>query len=162
MAFDLKELTRKFVDLDCFRRYVINKSLKDSNIYFGQPPILGYLMQNGNCTQAELANALNVSAASMAVSIKRMQKSGLIEKVSDKNDLRCNKISITDEGIRQYNEIKKRFQEIDLLIYDGFSEEELETLSGYIDRMNKNLSGNLPNKKEIIKFVMENKEEKGA
>lgn len=162
MAFDIKSLTRSFMDLECYRRFVTHDSLKDSKVYFGQPPILEYLLKNGCCTQNELAAAMSVSPASMAVSIKRMQKSGLVEKVNDENDMRRNKITITDFGKSQIEKLHLKFDEIDQKMYAGFSNEELEQLKSYIDRLNKNLSDGIPDKRCICKMLKESFNKNGG
>lgn len=155
MSFDFKELSRSFMDFECYRRFVVHNSLKDSVVYFGQPPILDYLIEHGSCTQNELASAMCVSPASMAVSIKRMQKSGLVQKLNDENDMRCNKITITELGLEQAKDIHARFDEIDAKTYSGFSEEELIQLNSYMDRINKNLSEGIPDKRYIFKIFKE-------
>ena len=153
MLLEYKELTRALSDLEFLKKYTVYSSLKDSPIHFGQPPVLDYLEKHGDCTQTELAGAMGVSPASMAVSIKRMQKSGLVEKKNSNKDLRCNKISITKLGKEQLDELKKSFERIDCELFTGFSDEELNELYGYIERINKNLSDNMTDNKGFEKFV---------
>ena len=43
MASELKELVFKMNRLDCYKRYAMHKMLRDSGVYFGQPPVLDYL-----------------------------------------------------------------------------------------------------------------------
>lgn len=162
MSFDIKMLTRSFMDFECYRRFIAHNSLKDSKVYFGQPPILDYLFEHGSCTQNEIAAAMSVSPASMAVSIKRMQKSGLVQKVNDEKDMRCNKITITEFGKKQVAELHSRFDEIDEKTYSGFTEEELIQLKSYIDRINKNLSDGMPDKKCIFKMLKNSLSENGG
>lgn len=153
MAVDLIELSHSIMNLECYKRYMIHLSLKDSGVYFGQPPILDYLNREGTSTQNDIAKAMRVSPASVAVSVRRMQKSGLIAKVNDKTDLRCNKISITKKGIEQLNEIHKKFYDIDKIMYEGFSNEELEQLKAYLDRLNENLYKSIPDKSNVFEIM---------
>ena len=153
MARDYKELTGSLMCLEALRRYRAHQAIKNSKIYFGQPPILEYLVEHGHCTQAEIAAATGVSPASTAVSLKRMQKSGLIEKVSDDKDLRCNKITITELGIRLLDEVHRSFDGIDRLAYSGFSDGELEQFETYVDRIITNLSGDCPDRKDVCKIL---------
>ena len=153
MSFKYGELTGALICFEALKRLTVQDSLKDSRVYFGQPPVLEYLAEHGHSTQAEIASALGVSPASMAVSIKRMQKSGLVEKITDEKDLRCNKISITGFGREQLDDLHARFDKIDEITYSGFTDEELETLKGFIDRLNGNLTAQLPDKRDICKSV---------
>ena len=152
-ANDYKELSKSIMDFECYRRYTVHNSLKDSGIYFGQPPILDYLALNGTSTQNEIAKAMYVSPASVAVSVKRMQKSGLIEKINDENDLRRNRISITDRGRKQIEVIHRRFDEIDRLMYDGFSDDEIAEFKSYVDRLVANLAANAPDRETMYKTM---------
>ncbi len=153
MSEQYKQISKKLHDLEWFQHYVIHHALKDSTVHFGQPPILDYLMENATCTQNELAKALNVSPASVAVSLKRMQKSGLVEKVTDAADLRRNRISLTEKGRQEIEHIHECFNEIDNKLFSGFSEAELSVLCGYLDRLCKNLSADIPQDKGIPCFV---------
>lgn len=137
---DLKELSHSFIRLECVKRFTMHNMLKDSGVYFGQPPILDFLEKNGVCTQNELAKALEVSPASIAVSIKRMQKNGIVEKIADDNDLRCNRISLTEKGRELTREMHRKFDQIDKIMFTDFDENELATLKEYLDRIYNNLS----------------------
>lgn len=137
---ELKELSHSFIRLECVKRFTMHNMLKDSGVYFGQPPILDFLEKNGVCTQNELAKALEVSPASIAVSIKRMKKNGVVEKIADDNDLRCNRISLTEKGRELTREMHRKFDQIDKIMFTDFDENELATLKEYLDRIYNNLS----------------------
>ena len=137
---ELKELSHSFIRLECVKRFTMHNMLKDSGVYFGQPPILDFLEKNGVCTQNELAKALEVSPASIAVSIKRMQKNGVVEKIADDNDLRCNRISLTEKGRELTREMHRKFDQIDKIMFTDFDENELTTLKEYLDRIYNKLA----------------------
>ena len=59
MASELKELVFKMNRLDCYKRYAMHKMLRDSGVYFGQPPVLDYLNEHGECSQKELSDGIN-------------------------------------------------------------------------------------------------------
>ncbi len=137
-------VSKRLHDLEWWRHYTIHRALKDSDVYFGQPPILDWLSAHDACTQNGLAKGLNVSPASIAVSLRRMQKSGLVEKVTDENDLRRNLVSLTEKGRAQREYIHNCFEEIDRKLYAGFSDAELETLEALLARLCANLAADLP------------------
>lgn len=157
-----RSVSKKLHDLECCRHYVIRRALKDSGVYFGQPPILEYLAQYGAATQNELARALNVSPASISVSLRRMQKSGLIEKAADETDLRCFRLSLTEQGREQHEYIHGCFEEIDRKLYAGFSDAELETLETLLARLCDNLSASLLAGKGIEEIMEEEMQFGGA
>lgn len=156
MSEQYKAVSARLHDLEWLRNSVTHRIIKDREIHFGQPPILVCLLENGTCTQNELAKTLNVSPASVAVSLKRLQKSGLVEKVADQADLRCNRISLTEKGRREIEYVHKCFDEIDNTLFAGFSEAELSALCGYLDRLCKNLSADIPSDKPSLCLMQEN------
>lgn len=142
-------------DLEWWRHMTIHRALRDSEVYFGQPPILDALAECGVCTQNELAKKLNVSPASVAVSLRRMQKSGLIAKEADAEDLRRNFVRLTEKGEAQHVYIHECFAELDRKLYAGFTEAELETLRDMLSRLCENLAVDLPKTQELDDFMKE-------
>ncbi len=124
-------------------RYYIHHTEAGTKMYPGQPPILEYLDKNENCTQADLADFLHVSPASIAVSLKRMQKSGLIDKRTDESDMRCNRIFITDTGREEKEKWRRECDRIDEKMFRGFTDEEMTQLSEYVQRLTANLAGDM-------------------
>lgn len=114
-------------------------------LYFGQMPILRYIMKHNGCTQAELAEHLGVSPASIATSTKRMQNAGLLEKRDDANNLRRKNLYITGDGIENYTYFKKVFDAFDKKVYDGISKKELDVFSRVVDKMTMNITGESEN-----------------
>lgn len=95
--------------------------------------------RNKTASQKELAEFVGISAPTAAISIKRMQKAGLLRKVTDEKDQRKNMITLTDEGLRLVSKCKNVFCEIDMATFKGFSKQEKVQLKGYYLRMIANL-----------------------
>lgn len=157
-----KNVSKKLHDLEMCRHYAVRRALKDSGVYFGQPPILDYLAENGTGTQNDIAKALQVSPASVSVSLRRMQKAGLIEKTADETDLRCNQMSLTEKGREQHEYIHGCFEEIDRKLYAGFSAAELDALEQLLGKLCDNLTALLPAGKRIEEIMREEMEFGGA
>lgn len=117
------------------RKIFVQNHTGGEEAYPGQYPILAYVADHEGCTQVEVAEAMMTSPSSVALSTKRLQKMGLLEKQVDKNNLRCKHLSVTEEGwqtARRFHEAHMLFDEASL---KGFSEEELELLSAFLERM---------------------------
>lgn len=112
------------------RRFSVN-----SPLHFGQFAIMKMIEENEYCTQATIAEFLGVSQASVATSTKRLQKSGLVNKTVDEGNLRCKRLSLTDEGRTAIEDYMKVLDEYDKRIFQEFSEEEKETLSGLLEKL---------------------------
>lgn len=98
----------------------------------------------------ELSDGINVSPASVAVSVKRMQKSGLITKISDENDLRCNRIALTEMASSVPNiytvSLTSLTKDVQRLHKRGaFTSQQL------LNRLIDNISEDAPSEKQFLK-----------
>ncbi len=90
-------------------------------------------------SQKEIAGFLGVSAATVAVSLRRMEAHGLLHKVQDEKDLRRNHIVLTDKGRERVEGCVAAFKDIDIGMFRGFSQEERDSLTGFYHRIFDNL-----------------------
>lgn len=142
IILEYRELMRLLMHVTKLHRVLSGKRLAKMNPYAGQwMPVLRYVLENDGCTQTELAGFLRVTPASVALSTKRMQKAGYLEKEVDEYNLRRNRLHVTPLGEKLAADCKDAFDALDRESFKGFSEEELETLAGYLDRIAMNMSG---------------------
>jgi len=90
-------------------------------------------------TQRVIAEEIGISAATVTVSVKRMEKRIFLRKIRDENDLRCNSITITKKGITLVEEMDRLLEEINQKIFYNFKIEELEVITMNYYRMIDNL-----------------------
>jgi DNA-binding MarR family transcriptional regulator len=126
--------------LNIIRRILRRKGTINFPLYPGQLHILEFVKTHSGCTQSEVAQNLLITPASVALSTKRMEKSGLLKKQPDDKNLRCKRLFITKKGEQLSLHCRKVFDEIDNAMLEGFSEEELETFNNFIDRFFANLT----------------------
>ncbi len=134
-----REMVHKLISTSLIHRYHITKSAQKAGLYYGQPMILEYIKEHNHCTQKELADSLHISPASVATSIKRLEKSGFVNRSTDKEDIRKNRLSLTDNGLNILKEFRSFCDETDKEMFKGFSEEECELLCDYLQRLYNNL-----------------------
>lgn len=94
----------------------------------------------------EIAEELLVTPASVALSTKRLEKAGLIEKKVDENNLRCKKIYITEKGRRLSAQCRKVFDDFDKQVFGDFNDEEFQYLKEILDKILLNLENIDPEK----------------
>lgn len=140
MIEKIKNINDAFHNYHCNHRNIIDARFREKGLYFGQPPILKYLSENKNATQKEIADYLHVSAPSVATSLKRMEEAGLVVRVENKKDARRNSIKLTPKGKELVKYADNLFLRMDDVAYKGFTEDELETLVLFLQRMNDNLT----------------------
>jgi len=144
--FSAEENFKKLTQLHRSRLYRVAMS---RGLYIGQPALLLTLKQQGVCSQTELAEALNVTTPSIAVSVKRLEKGGMITKTINEKDNRYNQIELTDEGKKAARVCEEIFSTINTRMFNGFSKEELTQVNAFFDRMRANLADYDPDKEPI-------------
>lgn len=134
-----RDIVIRFEKLHLMRRIIRQKTTIDFPMHPGQLHLLEFINKNKGCTQAEVAEHLMISPASVAVSTKRMEKAGLIEKKVAEDNLRCKRLYITDKGRKLSERCREAFDEFDKVMFGGFSEDDLGTLKNYLDRLLDNV-----------------------
>lgn len=140
MKIKLRTIIGRMNRLNLLHRLHIHKAAAANGLYFGQLPILETVKKNPNCTQKQICDILQISPPSIATSIKRMQKMGLLQKIIDKDDLRCTHIILTKKGEEATEACRCTFDKMDEQMFKGFTEEECQQLYSYIERLIENMS----------------------
>ncbi|MBR6408143.1 MAG: winged helix-turn-helix transcriptional regulator [Clostridia bacterium] len=128
-------ITGRLLKLELLRRCSLRRLCVCCGLHYGQPPVLQYIINNDGCTQKEIADFLGVTAASIALSTKRLQKSGLITKQADENNLRRNRLSATEKGkevLEAFTEQNKSFNE---KMLSGVTDDEKRQLCALLDKL---------------------------
>ncbi len=140
MIEKVKKVNDAFHHYHCSQRTIIDARFREKGIYLGQPPILKYLSENKNATQKEIADFLHISTPSVATSLKRMEEAGLVTRLEDKKDARRQIVRLTKKGKELFEYAENTFMCVDSIAYQDFTEEELNTLVVFLERMNNNLA----------------------
>lgn len=99
----------------------------------------------GTASQKELAKRLEISPAALAVTLRKLESGGYLEKQQVKADGRLNEVTLTECGWRVRELSRETFSAIDAQMFEGFSDEELSVLVGFLERMQSNLRSDDPN-----------------
>jgi len=134
------EVVSRLEMLSILRRIEAHKIFYRVGLYPGQLHLLEYIIQNDGCTQKEIADILRVSPASIATSTKRLQKSGLIKKKTDEDNLRKNMLSVTEKGAELAEKCRDGFDVFDKKLFGDFSDEELTSVKDHLDRLISNIT----------------------
>ncbi|MBQ7114050.1 MAG: MarR family transcriptional regulator [Clostridia bacterium] len=149
--------------IDVLRRISIHQGAGGLALRRSQMPMLGFIADHEGCTQADIAKEFRVSAASVACSAKRMEAAGLIERRTDEENQRCNRLRATEEGHAHLHKMRDVFDALDEATFRGFSTEELDTLASLLSRMIENYAlGDMAGKPmcELIHRLKEMEERK--
>ena len=142
---ELYQVTGRLHKLELVRMLAQRNEICKDGLYAGQMPVLNYLAEHPGCTQVEMADFLQVSPASIALSTKRLQKAGYLTKEVDEDNLRCKRLYLSEQGAKVRELCREKMDLLDRKAFEGFSEEELCTLVQLIDRITINLTGEAEN-----------------
>lgn len=119
---------------------LIDYHLDGLGIHHGQHRMLMRLSRMGRAaSQKDIAEALEVSPACVARTLKALSAAGLIEK-AEGADSRRREIEILPEGQRMIDDSLRLFQQIDDAMFDGISDEEIACLTDILNRLHCNLA----------------------
>ena len=119
---------------------IIDSYVNETKLHKSQHRLLMVLSRmEKNISQRDLAEMLNITPAAVAVTLKKMEKMGLVNRMVAEQDNRYNQVVLTDKGKKIVKESRKIFQHVDEKMFAGFSEEELVAFEGYLNRIKENL-----------------------
>ena len=104
--------------------------------------IIGYLAHNQDhpVYQKDLEKAFNVTRSTASKVLTLMEKKGFVERRSVEEDARLKQIVLTDSAWKIAEAMKQNCEEMEQQLTRGFSEEEKQQLTGYLNRILDNLN----------------------
>ena len=136
---DKKNLVWDILKIAREHRKTVEKRICSLGIHPSQHHFLMHIAKNGACTQNCIAEAMEISAATVAVSLKKLEKGGYIEKKISPEDGRSNLIVLTEKGEKVAEQSKVMFEEVDEQMFDSITEEQRKQLHGCMEKMIENL-----------------------
>lgn len=97
-----------------------------------------------NLSQRALARLNDVTAATMAVTLGKLEKGGYICRVVDEKDKRFRQTVITEKGEKVVCDSRRIFRYVEKTMFAGFEEQDFEILSALLDRILANLGSVRP------------------
>ena len=140
-------------------KIVVDSRISALGIHRGQHSILREIARAEKnpdakaLSQKDIAQRFGVSAAAVAMMMKKMEAEGYITRNMSTSDNRFNELHLTELGHTMLSQSREIFHEIDAATYNGISEEELAVFMSCLHKMQENLSKmpELDGKSEIPK-----------
>ncbi len=139
VSFGPRDVTHRMIMTNQMHQRMMEKNLEGTGIHRAQHRLLMTLSNHCFVSQIELARHLGVTAATIAVSLKSMEREQLICRRAKKEDNRANFIEITEKGRHIIEESREYFDMVDEQMYRGFSQEERKQLAEFLDRIYANM-----------------------
>ena len=136
---EYRAITHRLINTNKLHFRVLEKNLEGLGIHRASHRVLMTLACHQFASQAELAKRLEVTPASIAVTLKNLEKTGYITKTAKKEDNRINVVELTKKGRKLVDESQDFFDSLDREMYQGFSEKERRELCRFLDRIYENI-----------------------
>lgn len=122
----------------------VYNQMEDYGLHPGQVAVMKELEKREGRSQRELADLLHIKPPTVAVSIKRMEKSGFVERKQDEKDQRITRIYLTEYGKQVNKEISELLQKNEADLFIGFEEGEKYLFRRFLKQMIQNLHETMP------------------
>lgn len=136
---DHRELGRLFFSIGRLQATRADQYMDQINLFRGQGMLLKFLSRHDGITHSEIAEKLEISPAAVTKVIRRLEEQNYLKRQPDPKDDRISRVYIQPEGKKVADDILSIFNQLDDHMFQGFSEDELEQLHGYLLRMQSNL-----------------------
>jgi DNA-binding MarR family transcriptional regulator len=113
--------------------------LEEFGLFRGQPPLLFALWEEEGRTHSELSEHLHVQPATITKMIKRMERTGFVERRQDAEDQRVSRVYLTAAGRKVRESVEGVLRELEKQTFAGFSSEERALLNQFLLRVHGNL-----------------------
>lgn len=123
--------------------------LKEHDITSAEYPILITLNQKDGITQEEIARRLSVDKSGVTRAMKSLLEKGFIERRRDAEDLRCNRICLTEKGHASWGPIQEGMKRWHEITSENIETEEMEVLVRVLSRMADNIEDYQKTSKEF-------------
>lgn len=128
-----------FTDMSRIHTAYVERRLLPLGLHAGQGAIISALGECGPCSQKELAEYRRVSAATISVMLRRMEKSGLIAR-SASVDGKHNQISLTEAGRTAYESLLRDREGEAERVFTGLSAEDMIAAERIFQTISRNLT----------------------
>ncbi|WP_091918663.1 MarR family transcriptional regulator [Mesorhizobium sp. YR577] len=118
----------------------LQNRIADKELTVAMSTYLRCLWEKDGVTQRELAKAAQLVEGTTTDTLKKMENSGLIVRVRNKQDIRKINIYLTVPARRLYEQVRDIHMEIDAIALRGLSGEDISTFKKVIDKMTENLA----------------------
>ena len=127
--------------LDLERRQLMRPRFLEMGLTVGegQPRILNCLMEQGEMSQRELADACMFDVTTLSRTLDKMEKAGLVTRKVNPASRRAHLIALTPEGKKKARQVQEQFAWLDQVLWGDIEEKEMESLYRTLEKIEENV-----------------------
>lgn len=103
--------------------------------------IMCSLCDNDSLTQLELVKLTNLKAPMVSITLRSMERDGIVTRIKSETDRREMHVSITDKGRKMYQKMLVSIDRIQKKMTSGLTDIELEQMTSALKKISVNLNG---------------------
>lgn len=135
--FSLHMVMSQVMRLYFQRSYVL---MDQMHLHPGQVPVVMALSKYGGLSQRELSDKLTVRPSTMAVMLRRMERTGLVRRMPDRKDQRIFRVFLSEKGQTLVDQMRDMIENLDEECVSGFTREEVILLKRFMNQIRENLA----------------------
>ncbi len=128
-----------YQDIARFRAILFDALLKPHDMTMSQGWVLVHLVRENGLRQSDLADRMDIATVTVSKLIDRLEARGYVERRSDPDDRRSNRIYATPQAKGVVKVMTKTIFEVDEMASRGIPEEDLQTALSVLRQMKDNL-----------------------
>ena len=136
-----KDIRKILHRLDLERRQLMRPRFLEMGLTVGegQPRILNCLLEQGEMSQRELADACMFDVTTLSRTLDKMEKTGLLTRKVNPASRRAHLITLTPEGKVKARQVQKLFVWLDQILWGDIEEKEMEDLYRTLKKIEENV-----------------------
>ena len=115
------------------------RELENIGMKYSYRHIMKPLMENESLTQLELVKITNLKAPTISITLRNMERDGIVRREKNDNDRRETHVFITDKGKKMYAKVLTALDRAERSMLNGLSEKELKAMRATLEKMSANL-----------------------
>lgn len=134
-----RRLMHMFLSASRLHHALAESKISNLGLHRSQHHMLMCIKHSDSVCQKDLAQKLEISPAAVAVSLKKLEAAGFVERQASDDDNRINNIKLTKKGDELIEKTSEYFLYIDHVTFESFTEEEMELFEALLIKMKRSL-----------------------
>lgn len=101
--------------------------------------IMKPLMENDSLTQLQLVKITGLKAPTISITLRNMEREGIVRREKNDSDRRETHVFITDKGKKMYAKVLTILDKAEKVMLKGLTEKELKAMRTVLSKMSANL-----------------------
>ena len=120
------------------RKYVLEQA-RNCGLRQGQPRFLDFLYRNDGCIQKDFCNEFSLEASSISNLLAILEKEDVLRRERNSKSSRMVNVFITEHGKATQKKLDTVYDNIEQIVFEGFTKKEREQCLCYLERLATNM-----------------------